>query len=313
MEKARGILSLNFRETFQPMPLPSFIPVLLLFFAAGLTAQNAPFPQENARWCYARYGDLGNYEYTFCYQPDSLVSVQGETYARINYDGQTWLYRETSGRFYVWPQDSAQERLVYDFNLAFGDTFVVQWGRMNAGANPMMQVYAVDTIVTIPDGLARKRITLGNDQGSYCVWIEGIGTDRCDFLYPTYYLSVSGDCLLECFSVASTVLYPESAPGSTCPFVSSVQTPLRRLPEVHVRPNPATDHFELICSLDTPGTISMALFNSLGQRVYHQAPRFFPAGEARISVHSGMPGKGVYQLRLESEQGIVWRTLVLQP
>jgi len=149
------------------------------------------FPTLNAHWCYDGYTELSFDPWNYCISPSELVELNGRTYSKISYfshpddpSEQDILYRGEGRKFYVIPQDSTEEILIYDFNLEVGDTFVATWGWQIWNSFESLEVYAVDTILTV-DGIARKTITLGN-VSSYGTWVEGIGSQDWIFVYPGY-------------------------------------------------------------------------------------------------------------------------------
>ncbi|MDX1912076.1 MAG: T9SS type A sorting domain-containing protein, partial [Saprospiraceae bacterium] len=232
--------------------------------------------------------------------------------SRIKSGPNTYLYREESRRLYVWPQDSAQEYLVYDFNLALGDTFQVQWGNINPGISHTLTVTQIDTIVTLPDNAVRKIMWLGNDEGALGNWIEGIGSPICDFLYPVYFLSVSGYCSLECFSIESVVLYPESGPGMTCPLNSGLANPANDL-QFSVQPNPVmAERFDIQCPIKHPCKASFTLHNTFGQLITHSPSQLFSGEEIRFTVEAADLVNGLYFLRFNTESGTATKTIVIQ-
>ena len=167
-----------------------FFPIPIFFLSISLLVGQVEFPTLNAHWCYNGYTELSFDPWTYCISPSVLVELNGKTYSKITYfphpndsEEKEILYRGEDRKFYVIPQDSIDEILIYDFDLEVGDTFVATWGWQIWG-DESLEVYDVDSIVTV-DGVTRKRISLGNVSSSG-TWIEGIGSQNWIFVYPGY-------------------------------------------------------------------------------------------------------------------------------
>lgn len=291
------------------MKKTTVIALALLTQAFGMHGQQTSIPLENARWCYAGYGDQGQNLGTDCFAPDSLLTVSGKTYARIAYKEHpyalmdTLLYREENNRFFVWPQDSAQEILVYDFNLVVGDTFTVNWAWALGPAPDTLVVREVDSITTL-DGVVRKRMRL-EYQGLGGEWIAGIGEARSVFCKPAYIVSVSGGYSFECFAVNAQLVYPDLGPGATCPLISAVGDPPQR-PDITVYPNPVSDAL-YVQSMDTPVRM-VELFSARGTRVHVWT-------SATALVHLPLPERlmcGTYWVRVTTQYGVQTLPVVVQ-
>ncbi|HQW97059.1 MAG TPA: T9SS type A sorting domain-containing protein [Saprospiraceae bacterium] len=166
----------------------------------------------NATWCNLAYGAPGEETYTKCISPDSLIDLNGIIYSRIYYQKShyeslsTIYYREEDRKFYILPEDSINEILLYDFNLNLGDTFrISEWG-WNQSESATLTVHQVDSYTTL-DGIERKQIYLSDQGAQYNVrWLEGIGTPDWIFVYPNYRGILSGGFPLTCFSVEGEII-----------------------------------------------------------------------------------------------------------
>lgn len=201
------------------------------------------FPTQDANWCYLAYGDNGQNYGISCLSPDSQVVVGGQTYTKILYSPHPYvnseeiLYREDNGRFYVIPQDSIHEILVYDFNLQVGDLFQTDWAWSLHDSIDLF-VTNVSTITTL-DGVQRKRIDLsGGYYSAYGgTWIEGIGSLDWVFVFPAYNGSLSGGYQFVCHSRADTIVYPSWADSLDCGFLSTIDQPEEEF-TIEIYPNP---------------------------------------------------------------------------
>ncbi|MDX2135309.1 MAG: T9SS type A sorting domain-containing protein [Saprospiraceae bacterium] len=291
------------------MKKPIVIALALLTQAFGMHGQQASFPLENARWCYAGYGDQGQNLGTDCFAPDSLLTVSGKTYARIAYKEypyalmDTLLYREENNRFFVWPQDSAQEILVYDFNLVVGDTFAINWAWALGPTPDTLVVREVDSITTL-DGVVRKRMRL-EYQGLWGEWIAGMGEARSVFCKPAYIVSVSGGYSFECFAVNVQLVYPDWGPGATCPLISAIGDP-PQISGITVYPNPASDALH-VQSMDTPVRM-VELFCARGERVQVWTAA---ATLVRVPLPEHLTS-GTYWVRVTTQDGVQTLPMLVQ-
>lgn len=205
----------------------------------------AAFPTWNANWCYSGYGDHGEPNGGLCISPIELVELNGYEYSRVNFkrhpdaELESLLYREENRKFYILPQDSFNEILVYDFGLSVGDTFSTSWG-WALEDSITLTVKTIDTITTT-DGVARKLMTLADDNaGLYGTWLEGIGNLEWVFVYPGYKNSVSGGFIFGCHAVDNLVLYPfniTSPPTPGCGIVST-NDEISTISGIKIAPNP---------------------------------------------------------------------------
>ncbi len=230
------------------------ITVILLFILIGWTSHavaQATFPTENANWCYYSFDDKGQSYGIGCISPMGSEVVGGLTYSKIvysqhpYYNSEEALYREQNGRFYVIPQDSINEILVYDFNLQVGDLFQTDWGWGITDSIDLI-VQSVDTITTL-DGVSRKKIELvGGVGGQYNGrWLEGIGFMDWVFIYPAYVGSLGGGYIFICHARTDTIVYPAWADSSDCGLLSSVDGVFKEERNVKLYPNPANKHLQI--------------------------------------------------------------------
>lgn len=215
--------------------------IILIRISADLTAQ-VEFPILDAKWCYNAYGDFGQNLGNYCFTPDSLFDIGGHIYSRISYKKdpnnkyEEILYREEDLKFYVIPQDSINEILIYDFNLVEGDTFWTNWGwGLNDSIGLVVQ--NVDSITTL-DGEQRKRITLENGE-YYGQWIEGVGSLDWVFVFPTYLSSLSGGFSFICHSKGEELIYPDWADAEACDFITKIHNNEKEV-FCEIYPNPSS-------------------------------------------------------------------------
>lgn len=209
------------------------------------------FPTLNARWCYDEFGDTGEDLGNFCLTATELVEFNGKTYSQLQVTSsefptttQGGMYREENRKFYFIPENETEEKLLYDFNLILGDTFVATYG-FGVSDSLILEVGYLDSVITL-DGISRKRITLtNNSMGKYGVWLEGIGNlEWTTFIFPAYVASLSGWDNLNCHSQESTTIYPDWG-NPNCDIVINTNELQKNL-NFELFPNPVEDiiHFD---------------------------------------------------------------------
>lgn len=219
--------------------------ILILMVSFNLLNAQVEFPVLNARWCYHGYGDTGEDLGNYCFSPSELVEFNGKTYSKIvvtntpySNPSEEVLYREENGKFYLIPENETEERLLYDFNLIVGDTFVATYGWGVVNDSITLEVETVDTVVTL-DGVSRKRITLVNGNGKYGRWLEGIGSLDWTFTYPGYAASLSGWLSFICHSQGTETIYPSSG-NIDCNLIIKTDD-LKENLSFEIYPNPVED------------------------------------------------------------------------
>lgn len=250
------------------MKVVALIPILLV--SLNQLNGQVPFPTLNAKWCYSGYADMGQNLGTFCFSPSELIDLGGKTYSKISYrkhpyDGlEDLLYREENRKFYVLPEDSLHEILVYDFNLEVADTFRTSWGWGLYDSIDLI-VQSVEYVTTI-DGVSRKKITLENG-AYYGAWLEGIGSLEWVFVFPAYLASVSGGFNFICHSSGGAVIYPVDWTGPADCDLSSVEEQGKEV-TCEVYPNPVTNQVNIVLENANPEDLFLVDLN--GKTVLHK-------------------------------------------
>lgn len=282
--------------------------LILVFFTFPIFLQaQVPFPTTNAQWCYSGYGDMGEDLGLFCFEPGESVEVDGKTYTEIEYQDlpfsgpQTILYREENGRFYVLPQDSLEEKLVYDFNLEVADTFYAEWGW--AQNEPITLVVTDIEIVNTLEGADRKKLTLSGDSG-FGTWLEGIGSLEWVFVLPAYIPTISGGFTFACFSEGGFPIYPEFAQADDCGLLDNTEE-LNQAVTIRTYPNPARELLNI--TTDNFQATSITVTDLLGQTILAEQPNQL----THFSINVSTLPKGVYFLKVEQKgQGAIIKSFV---
>ncbi|MCW3104474.1 MAG: hypothetical protein JWO09_2914 [Bacteroidetes bacterium] len=196
--------------------------------------------------------------YNYYVKGDTLIGSRN--YYKVFKKGHDWNYDSLSSGVHTWnhyfyndsinavayvrdslkrvfmrkPSDTA-EVLLYDFNLAVGDTLPVT--AVNNYTN--IVVTAIDSIAVA--GGYRKRFTLFPAYPSNYL-LEGIGHDRgfLEGMYGT--IECSGPSIL-CYSVNDTSYYPSY--GSSCELVIPLSVPEYVNNAIVISPNPNNGRFEI--------------------------------------------------------------------
>lgn len=239
--------------------------ITLLIVLLGLMNQaitQTAFPTQDANWCYRGYDDYGQNLGTLCIAPDGQVVIGGQTYTKIEYAPHPYdnvkelVYREQNGRFYVIPQDSINEILVYDFNLQVGDLFQTDWA-WSLHDSIDLYVQSVDTVTTL-DGVERKKITLtGGAYSSYWgTWLEGIGSLEWIFVFPAYNGTLSGGFSFICHSDSTAIIYPSWADSLDCGFLTNIEE-REKQSKVELYPNPVNEKLHIDLNNSDAETLSI--------------------------------------------------------
>ncbi|MEN9699608.1 MAG: hypothetical protein RLZZ301_806 [Bacteroidota bacterium] len=254
------------------------ISILALNVGYSQTSSYHPFPDSNAIWNVTYYGyqaDCAKYSYTL--STDTIVNAT--TYTKIyqqksHYPNDPWtsgcdwccpspavVYYagalredELAHKVFFLPPGAGSDTLLYDFNLAVGDTIPLSFNNWC----PYLHVGSIDSVLI---GTSyRKRWNMECIDLSASV-IEGIGNtfgllERLDFFEQ------GGQ--LDCFSQNNQSLYPSYSPNSACELV----TGLEEVPQVafRVSPNPLSQEASIQFER-TLQNATLSLYNCYGQKV----------------------------------------------
>jgi len=186
--------------------LQLLITFLMVFKIDVLFCQSTSFPEENAIW--SKYCEFEGFIDSDTFQQlegDSIYN--GIEYQKISFSNDFFssdnsgLTRVDNEAVYFIPKDSLNEVLLYDFNLQVGDTFHIDPYFQITNIN-FVTVIEIDSIMT-NDGINRKVFHFSEGTN----WIEGIGALYGSTTFPWYFLSLSGDCHLYCYSENSMDVY----------------------------------------------------------------------------------------------------------
>ena len=199
--------------------------IMLLSLSTLLSAQEAKkFLTEGKEWkCvtsnYSPLHDEGDTPFTVKVVGDTICDGRTMKKLHIEYEeGVKGFYSryigayEEGGRLHAYDSDNdvGPDILLIDMNLKVGDPIL----------DGFRHVSAVDTICV--DGIARKRITIGNDAQSAIIWVEGIGSN-VDLWFTSIAVHIGEySMLMECYDNGKKVF---SNTDFSLPATSSINQP----------------------------------------------------------------------------------------
>lgn len=226
------------------------------------------------------------------YPPDycSGSEFYSYQYGYLRSENRQMFYREV-------PQ--AQETLLYDFNLAVGDTLppseiTVPWNTI---------VTDVDSINVM--GNYYKVFYLNGDNASFI--IEGVGSSK-GLLAP---IPLTFECgfSLNCYSQYTNSYYIDNdggtiseGDGGTCMLTVGVDE-TSELPQISLYPNPAADVVQIELA-EVKGQVEISVHNLAGKEVKHATAR----GEQLYQLNCGDLPNGLYVLMLRQNDLVLYST-----
>lgn len=201
-----------------------------------------------------------------------------------------YIREDTSGKVYLKYRDQ-EEKLLYDFSLAVGDTFQIDYG---FACN--LLVLDIDS-VPLNNGETRKRLKVVNADYSFLepdFWIEGIGSMAGLLSHAGWHCATDYSEKLLCYYENGELVFP--ANPSSC-FVTAVGE--QSVGEnIDVYPNPFTD--EVHIAIEERNTLieCIQVYNMTGLKVRQDA---FHTAKIRLDL-SGLPN-GIFFLLVETNRG----------
>jgi len=218
-----------------------FFFILLTSLCRSQTNVYKPFPSTYGKWIYMLYDEFHkptNWESEYFLNEDVIIS--GRNYKKVYYKSvYLGALRDSSKVIYYVPDKSMSEYVLYNFNLAVGDSIFHPYGGTMRGAEDTVIVEQVDSI-ELSDGY-HKRYRFGGGCGS--TWIEGIGSIY-ELLAPFRYACLSPRDELECMFSDTTFHYPKGR--STCNVPVEEKTKYQA--EIKLSPNPFNGKLIVDCS-----------------------------------------------------------------
>lgn len=265
--------------------------VVLLGSGLNLQAQTYdPFPTNDAMWreLHGGYQASTCEAYQYVITGDTLINGQtcrklrkrGASYGydgpNCDLGGQPYGFDEYAGAFrndsaaqkvYFVPPNDPADTLLYDFDLALGDTLPSTYHL------PSWETYVVHDIDTVSYGgsdhaIYRVDSCGGSDPLDGYAWIEGMGSNKG--LIESYGCPFEEGVWTECFSVNGNTRLPSDT--ASCDSVTYASLAERRADDVQVKAYPTPTHGPLTLELPTgERDLRMIVRDAFGRKVSEQA------------------------------------------
>lgn len=306
------------------MKTTSVLFLLLLTGSLGFAQQYQPFPAANARWVERSERECPVLPPDYSYCIDRQYDITGDTIVNtLSYHKlrstivEYWYYQGVgctdifksysvhyAGSFredianrkiYFLAPDSANEHLLYDFNLNIGDTLPT----LLINSTTVNWVSAIDSVSLL--GIYHKRYiisadTIGYPSGfttNYVALIEGIGSTfgLLSDLFPHWWFEAWGLDLLHCVSINGAAVYPDTV--SFCTPVG-IENPRVEKKLVEIFPNPAENNINIHLGSNFHDPLLFTLFNFMGQPVLTKR---IDGKDVSLDIQSLLPG--IFSYRIE--------------
>lgn len=304
--------------------------VVFYLGAKGQTNVYHPFPTIYGDWggvetIYPTSGcnPCGTQEFKFIYYTSGDTIINTLNYKKVNYinDGlfmgvltplnqiftggtYNFAYRNDSlhKKVYIVPNDSAHEKLWYDFNLNVGDTLK---GTYSTGMPPyytspgiMLKVDSIDSMLVCGNYRKSFVCTCGGSGSPFSkeYLIEGMG-------FSTNFIStyLSDICAFE-----PVVMYGTNAWSlDACPHGLGIKNNTTATSTIKIYPNPAKDLLYIESSTINE-TAQITLTDMLGNKV-----KQITFNEPHLSFNITDLNEGVYNIGISSSEGVINKRLVI--
>jgi len=286
---------------------------LLALSVAGTAQTYVPFPTSNALWtirhgnndaapptffCYGlKTGDtvLGTNTYHKLYKSDDAALDDSEFCGGLREDG--------TKRIYYYDATAGSERLLFDFDVAPGDTVAMLPG-------PGAIVDYMDSVNI--NGSFRRRINFKGFDGTtwpWGAWVDGIGNTNVGGLMYSPLALPTCDCgeKLVCFQQNGTWVFHNPASTADC-FGSTVAVPtVTAVKAAVLYPNPVTGISTI--RIESGRSFSKCtVFNINGAAV----TSYNATGKTDITIEKGTLAVGVYYYQLSGSDGVVTEKFVVE-
>ena len=227
---------------------------------------------------------------------DTVVADQGYTkmYTSTKIDLSDWklnsFWREDeSGQIFI-RYDHQEENVIYDFNLAVGDTIKNKYKGEES---------VIDSISIKPFGIENRKYIYSHqvsDARHVIIWVEGVGSLIAPTIYNGIYVT-GGTYILSCFEENGHLIYHNPA-YANCFFTSSltVKNPVK---EFKVYPNPVSDKLFVEGNFKAKG-YSLELYSVKGELVKTEC---LDSGINQYRVDVSNLNNGIYILHLIATSG----------
>lgn len=258
------------------------------FFSSAQTPVYHPFSTTYQSWNYQYYDDF--HMPTGLFTPYSLygdTTISTVNYKKVfRYSSYQGALRENSKIIYFVPDTSSTEYVLYDFNLALGDTIFNPLGGSVTNPDTVIVTY-VDTVLTSTGYVRQLHLD------SYAKWIEGVGSSSY-LLSPTYFLPLSGNDLIECMVGDSGYIYP----GASSYCIISVSNVPAFSKNISIYPNPFHDNSTIKISGFEYLNSDLKIFN-----VYGKLLKQYSILNSQTTINRDNLSNGIYFYQLTNKSG----------
>ncbi len=266
----------------------------LTFFANSQT-----FIQENKTWNVVECINLGGCEtQTFKIMGDTTIEQLEYKKLYVTYDTalNTWsnygAMREIENQVFFYLYANETEEMLYDFNLAVGDTFNTIQNSMEYSGCPIeLVVTSIDT-VTLENGEQKQRFNFADGEQ----WISRIGS-----LYGLVYVGVH-QCIIDmdydlsCCHENDELIY-QSQLFDNC-FINTVGLKENSEQIKHsVYPNPFSESTELKFDYSSSQNYRLQIISGIGQI----AMEIRNINSGKIIIQGDQLNSGIYFFRLTND------------
>jgi len=226
------------------------------------------------------------------------MTIGNNKYQNINCGGYNVFVRQDSSKKVYSLLYPNQEKLLFDFNLSVGDTFV-------SNIFPVYRPLTVDSVDYVNWGGLKKRMFL-SCKSSSCqnsqeqIWVEGVGRLNHTNLYPFYSeVWYSGPSVeLACYWQNDTLHFTNpNIPSCDFDTVYSVSVSEKEFTSIKIYPNPASDYLLIETDNYQEKSIDISICSLDGKELFHST--FI--NNKKIPVQQ-LPA-GVYLLSLKNTNG----------
>ena len=281
---------------------------ILFLFVANLSLAQLSIVGKKKIWTVAEGASAGFNGIYFYYLKGDTV-LNGKHYLQLNSSSSQSIfampfdslpestgfmqryYREDSSRVYRITDSSTNECVLYDFNLAVGDTFT-----QACFGNHQVTVTSVDSVMLL-DNTYKKRINF--DNGNF--WIDKIGARDGILMDDVIFNAVDMYSTLSCVFDSAVEVYHNSF-FNDCFFITSIAEQ-KEISQVLITPNPNSGMFRI----EQVELGSMAtLYCITGELVWQQ---LITNVSTEVSLSS--LARGLYVLRVQSPAGTHFQKLMI--
>jgi len=207
------------------------------------------FPDSNSIWSVATMDDSLIYTKTMKYGIIGDTIINSVNYGAIgstldsvfdqNFSTYFCAVREEDKKWYFIEQGTTQPKLLYDFNVAEGDTLLID--------NPWL-IGQEELVIEFIDSIQiqngyRRRINLTNSLNVNDSWIEGVGSVNGLLYAGSNFIDDSYQLI--CFEEHDTLRYLESPNGSCFIYEDLGIQPQKLREAIKIYPNPFQDEINI--------------------------------------------------------------------